>query len=29
LVINNDPYFWTNNFLEMVIVSVEIRKRFS
>jgi hypothetical protein len=26
LVINDDPYFWTNKFIEMVIVLVEIRK---
>jgi hypothetical protein len=29
LVINDDPYFLTNKFIEMVIVLVEIRKRFS
>jgi hypothetical protein len=29
LVINDDPYFWTNKFIEMTIVLVEIRKRFS
>jgi hypothetical protein len=26
LIINDDPYFWTNKFIEMVIVLVEIRK---
>ena len=26
MVINDDPYFWTNKFIEMVIVLVEIRK---
>jgi hypothetical protein len=29
LVINDDPYFWINKFIEMIIVLVEIRKRFS
>jgi hypothetical protein len=29
LVINDDPYFWTNKFIEMIIVLVEIRKIFS
>jgi hypothetical protein len=29
LVINDDPYFWTNKFIEMIIVLVEIRKGFS
>jgi hypothetical protein len=29
LVINDDLYFWTNKFIEMVIVLVEIRKSFS
>jgi hypothetical protein len=29
LIINDDPYFWTNKFIEMIIVLVEIRKRFS
>jgi hypothetical protein len=29
LVINDDPYFWTNKFIEMVIVLVEIRKSLS
>jgi hypothetical protein len=29
LVINDDPYFWTNKFIEMVIVLVKIRKSLS
>jgi hypothetical protein len=29
LIINDDPYFWTNRFIEMVVVLVKIRKRFS
>jgi hypothetical protein len=29
LVINDDPYFCTNKFIEMVIVLVEIRKSLS
>jgi hypothetical protein len=29
LVINDDPYFWTNKFIEIVIVLVEIRKSLS
>jgi hypothetical protein len=29
MVINDDPYFWTNKFFEMVIVLVEIRKKIS
>jgi hypothetical protein len=29
LVINDDPYFWTKKFIEMIIVLVEIRKIFS
>jgi hypothetical protein len=29
LVINDDPYFWSNKFIEMVVVLVKIRKRFS
>jgi hypothetical protein len=29
LVMNDDTYFWTNKFLEMVIVLVEIRKKIS
>jgi hypothetical protein len=28
-LINDDPYFWTNKFIEMVVVLVEIRKRLS
>jgi hypothetical protein len=29
LVINDNRYFWTNIFIEMIIVLVEIRKIFS
>jgi hypothetical protein len=29
LVIIDDPYFYTNKFIEMIIVLVKIRKRFS
>jgi hypothetical protein len=29
LVINDDPYFWTNKFIEIIIVLVEIRKSLS
>ncbi len=29
MVINDGPYFWTNKFIEMVIVLVEIRKSLS
>jgi hypothetical protein len=28
LVINDEPYFWTNKFIEMIIVLVKISKRF-
>jgi hypothetical protein len=29
LIINDDPYFLTNKFIEMIIVLVKIRKIFS
>jgi hypothetical protein len=29
LVINDNPYFWTNKFIEMIIVLAKISKRFS
>jgi hypothetical protein len=29
LVINDDPYFWIDKFIEMIIVLVKMRKTFS